>query len=138
MNQFESWAIAYAKDIWAGVGPLVGVLMGGYITNRNQRKQRIIDSKKEEYRELLESMSKAMSTFFFDRARLLPSGTDRVTLLATTSSNVMEIIQTRIFIAPVMTELTVLPRWRAALELPQRNEADTVCADHWDDTRRYT
>ena len=126
MSQLLSWLVLHAKDIWGVVGPLVGVLIGAYVANRNQRKQRIADSKKEEYRELLAIMSKTMTTFFFDRARLLPSGTDRVTLLATTSNNVIEVIQTRIFIASVMTDLKVLPRWNAALRLPQRDDKDNL------------
>lgn len=121
-----NWTVtaAYAKGIWTAVGPLIGVLIGAYISSRNQRKQRIADSKREEYRELLTTMSKTITIFFRDRAGLLPNGTNRIDLLTTTSNNVMEVIQTRIFIASVMTKLQVLPRWKEALELPQNNAKD--------------
>jgi hypothetical protein len=121
-----NWTViaTYAKGTWAAVGPLVGVLIGAYISNRNQRKQRIADNKREEYRELLATLSKAITIFFRDRAGLLPNGTNRIDLLTTTSNNVMEAIQTRIYIASVMTRLQVLPRWKEALELPQNNAKD--------------
>jgi hypothetical protein len=44
-----NWNIVagYAKSIWAVAGPLLDVLVGAYIANRNQRKHWIADCKKE-------------------------------------------------------------------------------------------
>ncbi len=50
---------AYMKGVWAVAGPLVGVLIGAYIANRNQRRQWLIDRKREEYKELLSAMTDA-------------------------------------------------------------------------------
>ncbi len=43
--------------IWTAVGPLVGVFVGAYIANRNQRKHWVGNCKKEEYRELYSGSS---------------------------------------------------------------------------------
>jgi hypothetical protein len=42
---------------WKYAGPLVGVLIGGWITSRNQRKQWLRDTRKQEYRELLGALA---------------------------------------------------------------------------------
>src|SRR5271168_4199164 len=56
-----NWPIVggYAKNVWAVAGPLVGVLIGAYISNRNQRKQWIADHKRVEYQTLLSAMTDA-------------------------------------------------------------------------------
>src|SRR6266404_6383389 len=48
------------RSVWLAVGPLVGVLVGAYIANRNQRKHWIADNKRAEYRKLLSTLA---STF---------------------------------------------------------------------------
>ena len=50
-----------ASAVWPSVTGLVGVLIGAYIANRNQRKHWIADNKKREYQELLTAMSRAFN-----------------------------------------------------------------------------
>jgi hypothetical protein len=57
MGQHVHWAILAA--LWAGVGPLVGVLVGAYLTNRIQRRLWLADHKRQEYRELFTVMTNA-------------------------------------------------------------------------------
>lgn len=44
--------------IWAAVGPLVGILVGHYLTASWQRKQWIADNQKDEYRRVLAGLNR--------------------------------------------------------------------------------
>jgi len=59
MSQPETWKAvgASAGVIWSAVGPLMGVCLGAYIASRNQRKQWLLDNKRQEYRELLTALT---------------------------------------------------------------------------------
>ncbi|MCU1270724.1 MAG: hypothetical protein JWN74_2018 [Acidobacteriaceae bacterium] len=55
------WTLA-AKIVavaWAAIGPLVGVLIGAFLTSRIQRRQWLSDRKREEYHELLSTITAA-------------------------------------------------------------------------------
>ena len=43
----------YVATAWSAIGPLIGVIVGGWITTRTQRKHWILDNKKAEYSELI-------------------------------------------------------------------------------------
>lgn len=43
--------------VWAIAGPLVGILLGGWLTTKNQRKLWLLDHRRAEYRELLTTLS---------------------------------------------------------------------------------
>jgi hypothetical protein len=65
MIQPETWKMIgdYASKSWAAVGPLIGVLVGAYLTGR-QKRDWLADNKKEEYRELLSAMKKRSASIF--------------------------------------------------------------------------
>jgi uncharacterized membrane-anchored protein YhcB (DUF1043 family) len=44
--------------VWAAIGPLIGVLVGAWLTARWQRKRWIQDNKRAEYREVLDALQK--------------------------------------------------------------------------------
>jgi hypothetical protein len=44
---------------WSGIGPLIGALIGSWLTRSWQRKQWLLESKKAEYRELLSVLSQS-------------------------------------------------------------------------------
>jgi hypothetical protein len=50
-------------SIWAAIGPLVGVRYGQDLAKRNQRAQWVIDSKKEEFKELLRAMGDCFASY---------------------------------------------------------------------------
>jgi hypothetical protein len=58
MIQPETWKAVRdsAGVIWSAVGPLIGVWVGAYVANRNQRRQWLLDNKRQEYRELLTAL----------------------------------------------------------------------------------
>jgi hypothetical protein len=48
---------AHAYQLWAAVGPLVGVSVGAWLSARWQRKKWILDNKTSEYRSLFDALS---------------------------------------------------------------------------------
>jgi hypothetical protein len=50
---------SFAVRSWSAVGPLVGVLIGAWLTRSWQRKQWELDSRKAEYRELISTLSES-------------------------------------------------------------------------------
>jgi hypothetical protein len=117
---------SYTKGIWAVAGPLLGVLIGAYTANRNQRKQWISDNKKEEYRELLSAISKSLATVILARGNAIPKGFESEKAIAVGWSNVTETIYSRIFIAEEMDRLSVLTRWIEALKILMEQGPDAA------------
>jgi hypothetical protein len=132
-----NWSIfaEYVKSIWAVAGPLLGVLVGAYIANRNQRTHWISDNKKEEYRELLAAMSKTIAAYM--NAKL--SGND---IVAWHNANpqirmsLAEVMESRIFIGSVVKRLDLDNRFFTALHAPSENklgefftQCDLLCAE---------
>jgi hypothetical protein len=102
--------------IWAAAGPLVGVLIGAYIANRNQRRQWVGNCKKEEYRELISVLTKALSTYLRFHSFGVAGPEDQRSQ-ADALDRVEETTRDRIFIAPVVKRLGVIKRWHAATTL---------------------
>jgi hypothetical protein len=118
----------YARGIWAVGGPLVGVLVGASIANRNQRQQWISDCKKEEYSELLGLMSKSLSTFILAKANVIPKGFEREKALVESWSGVMENVHSKIFISAQLEQLSVFERWMTALKFHHEGNAQEPLA----------
>lgn len=102
--------------VWAALGPLLGVWTGAYIADRNQRRQWISNCKKEEYRELISVLTKALSTYL-QISTLVVTGKQEQRTLLDALSRVGETARDRIFIAHVVKRLDVVKRWHAATEL---------------------
>jgi|ERR1019366_5537332 hypothetical protein len=103
--------VAYAKSVWAVGGPLVGVLIGAYIANRNQRKNWIADCKKEEYRELLSVVASAYAKLLSVRHKFVWNDEARDIQL-----QVASVLRDRIFIAKQLLRLDAMNRWVRAFE----------------------
>ena len=48
---------AHFYQAWAAIGPLVGVVIGAWLTARWQRKKWILDNKTDEYRGILDALN---------------------------------------------------------------------------------
>jgi hypothetical protein len=109
--------VTTGMTIWAAFGPLVGVLVGAYIANRNQRRQWVGNCKKEEYRELISVLTKARTTYL--QVHHFPPDVEQhaVQVLADETFRIAEMTGDRIFIASVVKRLNVLERWYAATTL---------------------
>jgi hypothetical protein len=116
MNQVDWNTVAsYARGIWAVAGPLIGVLIGAYVANRNQRKHWIADNKKEEYREVLVAMNKTIAAYI--NAKM---SADNLTAWHQANPQVRtslaETMESRIFIAPVLKRLELDKKFFAAFD----------------------
>lgn len=80
---------------WGGVGPLLGVLMGFWLTRSWQRKQWLLESKKAEYRELIGTLSRSFHCMI--KYWPYPEG--------------HRVIADRIFIEKVMRAEKIKERW---------------------------
>lgn len=66
MPSFEHlWAAAspHLLHVWGVVGPLAGVIIGGWLTTSSQRKLWLLDNKRAEYRTILTTLSECWSHF---------------------------------------------------------------------------
>jgi hypothetical protein len=100
--------------IWAALGPLVGVFIGAYIANRNQRRQWLAGCRKEEYSELISVLTKAMMVYIYQRAYLVAKGPEQQRAEAAALGSVGETARNRIFIASTVKRLDVVKRWHDA------------------------
>jgi hypothetical protein len=111
--QPETWKLigGYSSKAWAALGPLVGVLVGAYLTGRRQRRDWLADNKKEEYRELVSGLTKGLSTYLqLYVAQTIRTGEDQKRLQESLAS-IMEITRSRLFIAKEVKRLDVVKRW---------------------------
>jgi hypothetical protein len=53
----------FAGRAWSAAGPLVGVLVGSWLTTWTQRKHWLMDNKRAEYRKLLSTLSSCGTRF---------------------------------------------------------------------------
>ena len=104
--------------MWAAIGPLIGVLVGAYIANRNQRKQWLADNKKQEYRELLTSVTSA-STALIENAQAAAGNANTRTQQVAAKEEYFKAIRTlqdRIFIAEELAKINLFDRWGTAMK----------------------
>jgi hypothetical protein len=93
---------------WSAVGPLLGVLVGAYIANRNQRKQWLLDNKKEEYRELLSALSTAFLALLDLHTPMVARPAVEAERLRSVEGESYRIIRDRLFIASEIREARIM------------------------------
>ncbi len=101
----------YASKTWAVVGPLIGVLVGGYITSRVQRRQWIAANKKEEYRELLSKFNECSNELLmlFSEQRLTDGEKNKRLLIFHNA------LDNRIFISDAIANINPSQRWHEGI-----------------------
>ena len=115
MNQFVSWLVCHSRGVWSVAGPLVGVLIGAYAANRNQRKHWIADSKKQEYRELLTALTRAFGTMLELRGTgIVALGPEDQRAYGAMETQALQTIRHRLFIADEVKQMDLLNRWADA------------------------
>ena len=121
MIQPETWRMigrfvwnAWAKA-WAAIGPLVGIFIGAYLTQRGQRDQRIADNKKSEYRELLTTLTKTFTGIVQLQAPGVGLGPQEQRTISDLELQSLVVIRDRIFIAKEVEDMNLIARWNQAL-----------------------
>jgi hypothetical protein len=121
------------QAVWNAVGPLIGVLIGGWMTYRIQSRQWLANTRKEEYRELLTALTDAASSLIENaqmKLHMVQSGeTQRLELQQRTKEkyfNSLKIMQDRLFIAREVEQMELFDRWgRAMKDLQETNKYQT-------------
>jgi hypothetical protein len=104
-------------NIWAAVGPLLGIFGGAYLTRLWQRKQWLADNRKEECRELLSAIAKSADALLEARSQIeLKSDTTDEAVKAVWAENreCMILFQDRIFTAKKLEENKLFTTWHDA------------------------
>ena len=103
--------------IWPVVALLIGVLAGGYIANRNQKKQWLADSQKQEYRELLSTLTTAATVLidYYQTGNATHTPAEREQTFKV-YADALRILQDRIFIAKAIKESKIYDRWTVAMQ----------------------
>ena len=110
-----NWAALghFLSQAWTVVGPLVGVLIGAWLTRSGERRQWLADQKRAEYREILSAMTSTMAEFPFLLDQRAPNRTDefykRKVVIA-------QKLQDRIFTATELDRLEIFRRLHDATE----------------------
>lgn len=122
--QPETWkGIAeYASKSWAALGPLVGVLVGAYVANRNQRRQWLMDNRKREYQELITSLTVAAMGQIDQYARGPGNiSGEEIEVVNGKYLESIRIIQDRIFIAHELDAMELFDRWGESVKKLQQS-----------------
>jgi len=121
MSQSD-WKIVgdWAGKVWTALGPLVGVCIGAWLTSRHLKTSRIADSKKDEYRELLSTLTRTLKTIAnFHGPMSVHSGKEEQEYYEAKDEALIA-IDTRLFIRKEMNKIELRQRWQnAAQELHQ-------------------
>lgn len=112
MTQHDTWKWIQdnVRAAWSAVGPLVGVLVGAWLTRSGDHKKWINDNRKEEYRELVTALTSSAMRWIEDLKRL-EMGRDGLPDTGERYMHSLQTIQDRIFIAKELGELNVFDRW---------------------------
>ena len=109
-------------SIWSGVGPLIGVMVGGYLTSRMQKKHWVLDNKKEEYRELLSALMAAVSNVVTLGSSIVQSPTEQFAC-DESKTRAGTVILDRLFIAREVRQMNLPDRWiRARRDLDAQGD----------------
>jgi hypothetical protein len=100
---------------WSVIGPIVGIIIGAYISNRNERKHWIADNKKQEYREIITALVDAYRAVLESTAPMVAYGPEEQRKFWQSEQNLLITLNTRIFIADEVSQLKIQERWLEAV-----------------------
>lgn len=109
-------------SVWAVVGPFVGILLGSWLTTKNQHRHWLLDNKRSEYRELLTTIADSGSKLlvFWGTDPVVTSGEEQF-MIGETARQSVDVIYNRLFIADEVKTLNVLKRWEDTIDLLRRS-----------------
>jgi hypothetical protein len=115
---------------WSALGPLLGVLMGGYLTARSQSRKWVADGKTEEYREVLSAIMKTLPEDPQEGKEVVPPSNESLKALDALASHSLAVIADRLFIADEIERLAVGKKWHhiviAYSKAPTRENRDEL------------
>jgi hypothetical protein len=123
--------LSFAVRAWSGVGPLVGVLIGAWLTRSWQRKQWVLEGKKAEYRELISTLSESFHCIVKNWPAGLVTAVSHETLRETLEAEVagQRVVEDRIFIENQLRAAQIRDRWAL---LAAEHDYNRICT-YWKD-----
>jgi len=97
--------------VWSALGPLVGILIGHRITKEWQKKQWILENKKQEYREVIQALSTAQAPIIQCVAPGLIVGEEERRARYIAENKSYEVLGNRLFVAKELDELDIYDQW---------------------------
>lgn len=122
--------------MWAVVGPLIGVMLGSYLSMRMQRSHWVVDNKKEEYRELLSALTLAFTDIVAFHNPMVAHTPEQQRAYAETERKALIVIRDRLFIANEVKEMDLLKRWNKATRDFDNNGDNTAFAESFGEITR--
>jgi len=122
--------LATAKELWGYIGPLVGLYAGNSFSRSAQRKQWLLDRRKEELREVVSAMTQAtieLQTYLAAKG----AGTEQPwSLWIDAHKAAFRIVADRIYIAEDLAQRDIPNRYiAAALKLHDSNDPESSAAN---------
>lgn len=115
-----------AKEIWGYIGPLVGLYAGNYLTKSSQRKQWLLDRRREEFREVVSAMTHATVELQAYMASKTSSTPQPFTEWLGAFKDAGKILADRIFIANDLNEADIPTRYMdAAAKLMESGDPES-------------
>ena len=108
-------------NIWAIFGPLLGIVLGSWLTTRNQRQHWKLDNKCAEYRKLLTTIADAGSKMVVHYGTMpyVVTGREQF-MIGETARKSVDVMYNRLFIAREVADLDILKRWEKAISALQK------------------
>ena len=110
-------AVTIFLSLWAAVGPVVGILVGAYLTKQWQREQWLADNRKEECRELLSAIARSSDALLEARSQVEQQSVTKNDALKVSwaeDRKCMILFQDRIFTAKRLNEHKIFTTWHKA------------------------
>jgi hypothetical protein len=111
-NLSPGWA--HTLIVWGAIGPLIGILVGHILTRSWQQKQWMLDRRKEEWRELLTTLTRSFVTICKLTGPMRALDGDDMRALDEAQTVAQTTIRDRIFIAKEVKELKIYETWVTA------------------------
>jgi len=123
MIQPETWiAIGrFADKAWSGFVALVGVLVGGYIANRSQRRHWILESKRVEYREVFSTLTKSYSYLVSTMSVGVLGGEEELKMEQAWMEG-LNVLRDRVVIGQEVRSKELAERWSGAVGRYRQNQ----------------
>jgi hypothetical protein len=116
-----------AATVWPLITLILGILIGSYVANRNQRKHWLLDNKRGEYRKLVTTLTDCGSKLivFYGPTHAIVGGKEE-RRVHEASRNAANVLYNRLFIARELEILSIFPRWQNAVSALQKSRDGKV------------
>ena len=104
-----------ASILWSAVSVLISVLVGAYVVDRIYRKRENINSKKEEYRELLSALTQASGKIADFHGPVNDHSPEEERAYYEAKEKALIIIENRLFITSEIEKMDLRSRWISAV-----------------------